>query len=63
VADLPALEPATEVVELRAEILRRARTAYPLLRDDNLDLVQRELRRIRSERYDISEEILSDDKS
>ena len=58
VADLAALDPATVVVELRGEVVRRARTAYPLLRDDNLDLVHRELQRIRSERYDVTEQVL-----
>lgn len=53
VCALPALEPAFEVVDLRAEVLRRARTAYPLLRDENLELVHRELGRIRGERYDL----------
>ena len=34
-----------------ADELRRARTAYPLLRDENLELVFRELDRIRRRRY------------
>jgi predicted amidohydrolase len=51
VASLGALDPGLAVAELDAEVLRRARTAYPLLRDENLDLVWRELDRIRAERY------------
>ena len=38
VAGLPALDAALEVVELDPELLRRARTAYPMLADENLDL-------------------------
>jgi predicted amidohydrolase len=60
VAELPALEPATTVVQLRGEVLRRARTAYPLLRDDDLDLVHRELRRLLAGRYDLPESVLDD---
>ena len=54
-AALPALEPALEVVDLRAEILRRARISYPLLRDEDLELTSRELERIRRLRYDLPE--------
>ena len=50
---LPALEPGLAVVSLEAEVLRRARTAYPLLRDENLDLVRRELERVARRRYDL----------
>jgi len=32
-------------------MLRRSRTAYPLLRDEKLDLVRRELDRIAAARY------------
>jgi len=60
VTDLPALEPSLAIVELRGEILRRARTAYPLLRDDNLDLLHREVRRLLAERYDLPEESVED---
>ena len=49
--ELPALDPDLAIVELRDEVLRRARSAYPLLRDENLELVQRELARIRRVRY------------
>ena len=51
VTSLGALDPGLAVAELDAEVLRRARTAYPLLRDENLDLAWRELDRIRTERY------------
>jgi predicted amidohydrolase len=60
VAALPALDAGTAVVELEAEVLRRARTAYPLLRDDDLDLVHRELGRLRAERYDLPEASLEE---
>ena len=43
------------IVELDPEVLRRARTAYPMLADENLDLVSRELERIRRLRYDLPE--------
>jgi predicted amidohydrolase len=49
--ELPPLEEALETVELSDEVLRRARTAYPLLRDENLELVYRELGRIRRDRF------------
>lgn len=55
-ASLPALDEGMVVAEIEGEVLRRARTAYPLLRDDDLDLIQRELARIRSLRYEIPEE-------
>jgi predicted amidohydrolase len=38
VAALPALEPGLAIAELDPVVLRRARTAYPLLRDEKLDL-------------------------
>lgn len=53
VASAPALEEALTIVELDASTLRRARTAYPLLRDERLDLVDREIGRIRQLRYDL----------
>jgi predicted amidohydrolase len=56
VTSLPALDPGLGVAELDAEVLRRARTAYPLLRDEKLDLVARELERIRRLRYDLPED-------
>lgn len=49
----PALDEALEVVDLKSDVLRRARTAYPLLRDENLELVERELARLRQLRYDL----------
>ena len=53
VAEAPALDEALLTVDLDAEVLRRARMVYPLLRDERLDLVHRELGRIRQERYDL----------
>jgi len=53
IAALPALDEALVVAELDAEVLRRARTVYPLLRDENLELVHREIGRIRQERFQI----------
>ncbi len=53
IGSLPPLEEGLLAVDLEAEVLRRARTAYPLLRDENLDLVHRELERVRSERYEL----------
>jgi hypothetical protein len=44
----------------RAEVLRGARTAYPLLRDDDLDLVHREPGRLRVERYDLPDDSLAE---
>lgn len=52
---LPALAAGVSVVELDGEVLRRARAAYPLLRDENLELVHREVSRIRHERFKIPE--------
>ena len=52
-AALPALEPALTVVELDASVLRRARIACPLLRDEDLELAAREIDRIRKLRYDL----------
>jgi len=53
VAELAPLEEELRTVELDPEVLRRARTAYPLLRDEQVDLVQRELERLRCLRYDL----------
>jgi predicted amidohydrolase len=50
-AEAPALLPAMDVVELDADVLRRARVSYPLLRDEDLDLAAREIERIRQLRY------------
>ena len=52
-AQAPALDDAIEIVDLKSEVLRRARTVYPLLRDENLELVERELARLRQLRYDL----------
>ncbi|HZN53875.1 MAG TPA: nitrilase-related carbon-nitrogen hydrolase [Candidatus Polarisedimenticolaceae bacterium] len=53
VASLPGLSEGMTVAELDVEVLRRARTAYPLLRDENLELVHREIARIRQERFQV----------
>lgn len=53
IASLPALEEGIAIAELSSEVLRRARTAYPLLRDENVDLVARELERVRRRRFDL----------
>ncbi|HKQ60952.1 MAG TPA: nitrilase-related carbon-nitrogen hydrolase [Candidatus Polarisedimenticolaceae bacterium] len=55
-ARAPALEEHLLTVELQQEVLRRSRTAYPLLRDENLELVRRELERIRRLRFDLPAE-------
>jgi predicted amidohydrolase len=52
-ASLPALDEGLAVAELDAEVLRRARSVYPLLRDENLELVHREIGRIRQHRFQI----------
>jgi predicted amidohydrolase len=56
VAEAPALDETIVTVELEAESLRRARSAYPLLRDENLELVFRELGRIRTLRFGLPQE-------
>lgn len=56
IASLPALDPGIAIAELSDEVLRRARTVYPLLRDENLELAHRELARIRQERFALPEE-------
>lgn len=61
VVSLDPLEPDLTVVELRDEVLRRARTAYPLLRDTDLELVTRELGRIRGERFDLAIDVGADE--
>jgi predicted amidohydrolase len=55
VSVLPPLEECLAVVELDDEVLRRARTAYPLLRDADLELVYRELDRVRRLRFELPE--------
>lgn len=61
-AEAPALDEAFEVVDLKSEVLRRARTAYPLLRDENLELVDRKLARLRRLRYDLPDPATEKDK-
>ncbi len=53
VAESPALDESLELVDLKSEVLRRARTVYPLLRDEDLELAERELARLRQLRYDL----------
>jgi len=53
VTELPALEEGLATIDLSADALRRARAAYPLLRDANLELVDRELGRLRRRRYQL----------
>jgi len=50
-AESPPLDECLTTVDLEAAALRRARAVYPLLRDADLDLVQRELERLRRIRY------------
>ncbi|MCE5248274.1 carbon-nitrogen hydrolase [bacterium] len=45
-AEAPALEPALVVAEIDQEETRLARAAYPLVRDERIELLRRELRRI-----------------
>ena len=52
-ASLPALTAGVAVAELDHEVLRRARSAYPLLRDENVELVHREISRIRQDRFQL----------
>ncbi len=54
-ASLPPLAAGVAVAELDGEVLRRARAAYPLLRDENLELVHREVSRIRQRRFQLPE--------
>jgi predicted amidohydrolase len=54
-ASAPALDAGVVVAELDREVLRRARAAYPLLRDENLELLYREVSRIRRERFGLPE--------
>jgi predicted amidohydrolase len=54
-ASLPALTSGVTVAELDGEVLRRARSAYPLLRDENLELVHREVSRLRQVRFQIAD--------
>jgi predicted amidohydrolase len=52
-AEAAALDEELLCVDLPADLLRRARVAYPLLRDERLDLVERELGRLRQIRYEL----------
>jgi predicted amidohydrolase len=54
VLSAPLLDEAVLVGEVDLGEIRRARTFYPLLRDERLDLVLRELRRIYARRYQLS---------
>ena len=54
-AELPALEAGVTVAEISGEVLRRARAAYPLLRDENIELVHREMSRVRQARFQLPE--------
>ena len=54
-AELPALGAGLTVAEVGGEVLRRARAAYPLLRDENIELVHRELSRVRGVRFELPE--------
>jgi predicted amidohydrolase len=56
VSRLAALDEELGIVELEAEVIRRARTAYPLIRDGNLELVRRELGRICRQRFGLEED-------
>lgn len=56
IARLPLLDEELATAELKSEVLRRARTAYPLLRDEDLELVHRELGRVRRFRFDLPDE-------
>ena len=56
VDELPPLEEGLLVSDLDAGALRRARATYPLLRDSRLELVHRELERIRRGRYELPDE-------
>jgi predicted amidohydrolase len=53
IASLPALASGVVVAELDGEVLRRARSAYPLLRDENIELVHREVSRLRQARFQL----------
>ena len=55
VASMPPLDSGVLTADLEGEVLRRARTAYPLLRDADLELVRRELDRLRRLRHDLPE--------
>lgn len=50
------LESGLATATLEPEVLRRARTVYPLLRDADIEMVHRELGRIRRQRFDLPDE-------
>ena len=54
-AEAPALDEALLFADLETEVLRRARTAYPLVRDADLEMVHRELGRVRAIRHELPE--------
>lgn len=58
IVELASEETGLAVGDLDAEVLRRARVSYPLLRDDDLELAHRELLRVRAERYGVPESVL-----
>lgn len=51
VGEAKAFKPDSVTVTLDEALLRKSRTAYPVLRDEKLDLVRRELERIAAARY------------
>ena len=59
-AEAKALDEDLLIVDLETEVLRRARTAYPLIRDADLEMIFREVGRVRQLRHDLPE---SEDKS
>jgi predicted amidohydrolase len=58
VVDMATEETGLGMADLHAEVLRRARVSYPLLRDDDLELAHRELLRVRAARYRVAESVL-----
>jgi predicted amidohydrolase len=56
VTQMAALDEGVALVELSDDVLRRSRVAYPLLRDTRLELVHRELGRVRRARFDLPED-------
>ena len=53
---LEPVSPGIGFADLDPEVLRRARTAYPLLRDADVELVYRELGRLRRERFELPDD-------
>jgi len=56
VAELAPLDESIECVSLDADVLRRARTASPLLRDARIEFLHREVGRLRRLRFDLPDE-------